>query len=69
MYESVKPQYGSGISAREAVLKALMAFRRDDAWPDIALGGFIEKYDISALDAAFATRILNGVMQNLLLCD
>jgi len=57
------------MTAREAALKALMAYRQKNAWPDLTLGGFVEKYDITARDAALAARILNGVMQNMMLCD
>lgn len=69
MHETVKSKHGICLSAREAVLKALIAFRRDNAWPDLVLGKLIEQFFISARDAALATRILNGVLQNLFLCD
>ena len=57
------------ITAREAALRALAAWRRDKAWPELALGGIIERFGLPARDAALATRILGGVLQNMALCD
>ena len=57
------------MSARKTALMALMAYRRNNAWSDRALSGLIEKSDISARDAALATHIFNGVLQNMALCD
>ena len=57
------------ISARGAALKTLIAFRRENAWPDLALGGLIDRHMMPAREAALAMRITNGVMQNLILCD
>ena len=57
------------MTAREAALKALEAFRRKRAWPDLALGGLTGKHDMQKREAALAARILNGVLQNMALCD
>ena len=57
------------MTSREAALRALTAYRRNKAWPELALGGLIERYDLSTRDASLATRILNGVIQNMMLCD
>jgi len=60
----------SGVfTARRAALKALEAFRRNKAWPDLVLGGLIDRYGLQARDAALASRIVNGVIQNMSLCD
>ena len=57
------------MTARELALKALGAYRRNNARPDAALRGFIERYNISQRDAALAMQITGGVMQNMALCD
>jgi len=57
------------MTAREATLAALAAFRRNQAWPELALGGSVEKYDMPAREAALAARILGGVIENMMLCD
>jgi len=55
--------------AREAALKALGAFRRKGAWPDLALSSLIADSVAAPLDIALATQIVNGVLQNMALCD
>jgi len=57
------------MSAREVALRAITAVRRKNAWADLALGGLIDRYELSLRDAALASRIANGVMQNMMLCD
>jgi len=61
--------YHMPFSAREVALKALIAYRRNGAWPDLALGGLFERYDLPLRDRALAARISNGVIQNMMLCD
>lgn len=67
------PKAGSVISgvsvARRAALKALMAHRMSDSWPGKTLRAFVEKTGASQRDAALAEQIVNGVMQNMMLCD
>ena len=57
------------MTARELALSALMAYRRNNAWSDKTLGSLIEKSGVSTRDAALAVHILNGVLQNMALCD
>ncbi len=56
-------------NAREAALKAVGAFRRSGAWPEDLLNSIIVKEGLSDLDAALASRLCYGVLQNRLLCD
>lgn len=53
--------------ARSAALKALIQFRRDGAWTDLLLKK--ELAGMSREDAALASAITYGVMQNMMLLD
>ena len=53
--------------ARDAALRALIAFRRDGAWPESALKDVLRGMD--RREAALATRLCNGVLQNRMLLD
>jgi len=55
------------LTAREASLKAISAFRRSKKRIDESLKSLTA--DMPRLDAALAFRISNGVMQNMALCD
>ena len=55
------------LTAREASLKALSAYRRSKKQTDETLAGLTG--DLSRPDAALAFRITSGVMQNKALCD
>ena len=55
------------ITAREASLKAISAFRRTKKRTDETLSNFAS--NMSGLDAALAYRITCGVIQNMALCD
>ena len=55
--------------AREAALEALAACRRNGAWVDGALKQVLRQSALSGRDAAFASRIAYGVMQNRLYLD
>lgn len=57
------------MTAREAALKALGAFRRSGAWSSLFLKNLIEKEGIDKRDAALAANICAGVLQNMYLCD
>ena len=57
------------ISAREAALKALGIYRRNNAWSDLTLNGLIRGSDLPPAEAALMTKIVYGVLQNLTLCD
>lgn len=54
---------------RETVLSALVSMRRNGAWSDGVLKDLIKRDGLDSRDAALATRICGGVLQNLLLCD
>ena len=56
-------------SGREGALKALAAYRKSGAWSDIFLRNLIEKEGLEKREAALATAICNGVLQNRLLLD
>jgi len=53
------------MTARRAALKALAAYRRNNAWPGLVLS----KTDLPAREMALAKQIVNGVLQNMTLCD
>ena len=55
--------------AREAALDALAACRRNGAWIDGALKQVLKRDGLSGRDAAFASRIAYGVMQNRIYLD
>ena len=55
--------------AREAVLDALAACRRNGAWIDGALKQVLKRDGLSGRDAAFASRIAYGVMQSRIYLD
>jgi len=57
------------MSAREAAFKVLGSYRRNNAWSDLALDGIISNCSLAANEAALATHIVNGVLQNMALCD
>ena len=55
--------------AREAALDALAACRRNGAWIDGALKQVLKRDGLSGRDAAFASRIAYGVMQDRIYLD
>ena len=55
--------------AREAALETLAACRRNGAWVDGALKQTLKRSCLSSRDAAFASRIAYGVMQNRIYLD
>lgn len=55
--------------AREAALKALERCRRDGAWSGASIDGVIKKYSLERRDAALASRLCLGALQNGSLCD
>ena len=56
-------------NARKAALTALERCRRGGAWSDAVLDGLIKQENLDRRDAALATRLCYGVLQNMLLCD
>ena len=52
------------MGARETALNALIACRRDGAWPNGALKTGIRRDRLDSRDAALATRLCYGVSQN-----
>ena len=57
------------MNARTTALSALIACRRQGAWADGALKEYIARDGLDSRDAALATRLVYGVMQNRLLLD
>ncbi len=58
-----------GGNAREAALRALAACESQGAWSDGVLKRTIREAGLDSRDAALATRICYGVLQNQMLCD
>ena len=57
------------VSAREAAVTALGAYRRSGAWSDAYLNGVFKKENMDSRDKALATRLSCGVLQNMSLID
>ena len=57
------------MSARDTALAALIACRKTGAWPDGALKEYIGRDRLDSRDAALATRLCYGVLQNRMLLD
>ena len=57
------------VSGREAALQALSACRKRGAWSEDALSSAIAKNGLDSREAALASRICYGVVQNRMLCD
>lgn len=57
------------MTAREAALAALERCRRDGAWSGSSIDGIIKKYELDRREAALASRLCLGVLQNSALCD
>lgn len=55
--------------AREAALHTLIRCRRDGAWSGAIIDNAIKKYGLDRREAALASRICLGVLQNTALCD
>lgn len=55
--------------ARETALRVLIAVRTTDAWADAALKARLAEDDLNSTDAALATRLVYGVLQNQMLLD
>ena len=56
-------------NAREVSLEVLTSCRKADAWVDGALKNALARADLSPRDAALASRITYGVVQNRMLLD
>lgn len=56
-------------NAREVALLTLSACEKQGAWSDLALKKNIRDGELDSRDAALATRLSFGVLQNKLLCD
>ncbi len=56
-------------TARDAALEALVRCRRDNAWSGSSIDNVINKYCLERRDAALASRLCLGVLQNSTLCD
>ena len=57
------------MDARTTALTALIACRRQNAWPDAVLKDYIRRDGLDRRDAALTTRLCYGVQQNRLLLD
>ncbi|MBQ7254884.1 MAG: 16S rRNA (cytosine(967)-C(5))-methyltransferase RsmB [Oscillospiraceae bacterium] len=57
------------MSARDTALAVLIACRKSGAWSDSALKAYIARDGLDRRDAAFATRLCFGVIQNRRLLD
>lgn len=56
-------------SSREAAFSALLACHRQGAWSDQAIRSAAKKWNLSARDAALASNLCYGVVQNQMLLD
>ncbi len=54
---------------RRTALEALERFRRDSAWSRQVMEALAEKNRLTRRDAALASRMFYGVLQNMVLCD
>ena len=52
------------MGARETALNALIACRKNGAWPNAALKDYLQRDRLDSRDAALATRLVYGVQQN-----
>lgn len=57
------------ISGREAALAALERCRREGAWSGEVIDRVIKQYSLSGREAALASRLCLGVLQNSTFCD
>lgn len=57
------------MTSREAALSALERCRRDKAWSNASIDNVIKKCGLDKRDAALASRLCLGVLQNSTLCD
>jgi 16S rRNA (cytosine967-C5)-methyltransferase len=56
-------------NARETALRVLLAVRTDSAWADASLKAQLARNRLTGPDAALATRLVYGVLQNRMLLD
>lgn len=52
------------MGARETALNALIACRKNGAWPNAALKDYLQRDRLEPRDAALATKLVYGVLQN-----
>ena len=57
------------MGARETALTALIACRKEDAWSNGVLKEYIRRDHLDRREAALATRLCYGVLQNRILLD
>lgn len=58
-----------GASAREAALEVLERCRRDNAWSGASIDSTIRRHSLEGREAALASRLCLGVLQNSAYCD
>ena len=56
-------------SAREVALEVLERCRRDKAWSGVSIDSAIRRHQLEGRDAALASRLTLGVLQNRTFCD
>jgi len=59
----------NSLSAREAAIIVLSAYRRKKAWSDLALNSVADRSGLSQLETALALQLVYGVLQNMALLD
>ena len=57
------------MGARETALNALIACRKEDAWSNGILKEYIARDHLDSRDAALASRLCYGVLQNRIKLD
>jgi 16S rRNA (cytosine967-C5)-methyltransferase len=57
------------MGARETALNALIAIRKEEAWSNAVLKTYIQRDKLDSRDAALASRLCYGVLQNRALLD
>ena len=57
------------MTGREAALQVLQACRREQGWSNAVLKEILSKARLDSRDAALATRLAYGVLQNRSLLD
>ena len=56
-------------NARQAALETLIRCRRDGSWSGAAIDACVRRYGLDRRDAALASKLCLGVLQNTALCD
>ena len=57
------------LNVREAVVKALTKIEKDEGYSNLALNAFLQAHSFSREDAAFASRLIYGVIERKITLD